>query len=387
MPRQKRFKTKYPGVYYVDVVKSSGKEKVYYIFYRRNGTQIEEKAGCQYADDMTEAKAAGIRADRMRGRELSNNEKRASKKAEAEAAEGRYTLSRLWKEYSSQRPDTAAAKVDGYRFKLYLEAKFGGKEPHELHQLDVDRLRINLLKKKSPQTVKHVLGLIKRLSNFGVKKQLCEGVNFKIEMPRVDNLRTEDLNPDQLKNLLKAMDESTDTEAADFMRLALFTGMRRGELMKLRWKDIDFTRGFIHITHDPKCGKSQMIPLNEQARAVLDNHPKLAEHVFIRANKEPFTNVINKRVREIRKTAGLPSSFRPLHGLRHAYASMLASSGQVDLYTLQKLLTHKSPIMTQRYAHLRDESLRKASTLAGNLIIEQAATPKAEEAGKEAIGA
>jgi hypothetical protein len=47
---------------------------------------------------------------------------------------------------------------------------------------------------------------------------------------------------------------------------------------------------------------------------------------------------------------------------------MLASSGKVDLYTLQKLLTHKSPVMTQRYAHLRDEALRNASTLAGQII-------------------
>jgi site-specific recombinase XerD len=70
----------------------------------------------------------------------------------------------------------------------------------------------------------------------------------------------------------------------------------------------------------------------------------------------------------IRKEAGLPKDFRPLHGLRHVYASMLASSGQVDLYTLQKLLTHKSSVMTQRYAHLRDEALRRASDLAGDLI-------------------
>ncbi len=62
------------------------------------------------------------------------------------------------------------------------------------------------------------------------------------------------------------------------------------------------------------------------------------------------------------------SDFRALHGLRHVFASMLASSGQVDLYTLQKLLTHKSPTMTQRYAHLRDQALRQASDLAGNLI-------------------
>ena len=54
--------------------------------------------------------------------------------------------------------------------------------------------------------------------------------------------------------------------------------------------------------------------------------------------------------------------------MRHHYASMLASSGKVDMYVLQKLLTHKSPTMTQRYAHLRDESLKKASALAGELV-------------------
>jgi len=57
---------------------------------------------------------------------------------------------------------------------------------------------------------------------------------------------------------------------------------------------------------------------------------------------------------------------------------MLASSGEVDLYTLQKLLTHKDPRQTQRYAHLRDETLRKASEVAG-AIIEEAAKPKEEK--------
>ena len=47
---------------------------------------------------------------------------------------------------------------------------------------------------------------------------------------------------------------------------------------------------------------------------------------------------------------------------------MLASSGQVDMYTLQKLLTHKGPSMTQRYAHLRDDALQRAANLAGDII-------------------
>ena len=70
----------------------------------------------------------------------------------------------------------------------------------------------------------------------------------------------------------------------------------------------------------------------------------------------------------IKRRAKLPADFRPLHGLRHAYASMLASSGKVDMYALQKLLTHKSPIMTQRYAHLRDETLKAAAGLMDDLV-------------------
>jgi integrase len=74
-------------------------------------------------------------------------------------------------------------------------------------------------------------------------------------------------------------------------------------------------------------------------------------------------------VRKIKEAAGLPDDFRPLHGLRHAYASMMASSGEVGMYTLQKLMTHKDPKMTQRYAHLRDEALKRASEVAGNIIL------------------
>jgi len=87
--------------------------------------------------------------------------------------------------------------------------------------LEIDRIRINLTKTLKPQTVKHVLELIKRLGNFGVKRNLCLGLDFQIDMPKVDNQKTEDLTAEQLKNLLTAIDNSTDIEAANIMRLAL----------------------------------------------------------------------------------------------------------------------------------------------------------------------
>jgi len=108
--------------------------------------------------------------------------------------------------------------------------------------------------------------------------------------------------------------------------------------------------------------------LSQAAREALESHPR-DESPFVFPGREGRQRTrYPKGIDAIRERAGLPPDFRPLHGLRHVYASMLASSGQVDLYTLQKLLTHKSAAMTQRYAHLRDEVLRRASDLAGDLI-------------------
>ena len=372
MPKQDRIKTKYPGVYYID----KGKEKIFYIIYYLNGKKIEEKAGKQFADDMTAAKAAGIRAERSKGKEPSNNVRREQIKATKEAEAGKMTFARLWDEYEAQRPDSKGRRNDKGLFQKHIQPKIGEKQPYEIKKIEIDRIRINLIKTLKPQTVKHVLELIKRISNFGVKRRLCSGLDFQIDMPKVDNQKTEDLNSEQLKNLLTAIDNSKDIQAANMMRLALYTGMRRGEMFKLKFSDIDFQRGFISI-RNPKGGVSQKIPLNEQARQVLENHPKteitvnnkkeISEYLFVRKDGKPFTD-IQKRVNKIKHAAGIPDDFRALHGLRHTYASMLASSGKVDLYTLQKLLTHKSPVMTQRYAHLRDESLGIASTLAGQII-------------------
>ncbi len=108
--------------------------------------------------------------------------------------------------------------------------------------------------------------------------------------------------------------------------------------------------------------------MNDSARQVLENHPRTeSPYVFPGRNGKQRVDC-KKPINRIKQRAGLPKDFRPLHGLRHTYASMLASSGQVDMYTLQKLLTHKSPLMTQRYAHLRDETLKRASNLVGELI-------------------
>ena len=382
MEDTKRHKTKYVGVVFrwAERIGGSGTEKVFYIRFKKNGKPFEEKVGRQYADNMNAAKAARVRADRIEGRRKSRKELRE----EAKAKDQRLTVGKLWETYKEQRPVNKALKVDDGRFDLYLKDKFGSKEPREILQLDVDRMRLSMLKEKAPATVKATLSLLKRIANFGEKKGLCPGLGFKVTVPKVSSNKTEDLNPEQVQALIKAIEADSDKRAGNIMLMALYTGMRRGEIFKLKWTDINFDKGFILI-RGPKGGRDETIPMNEKARWVLESTPRLGEHVFPgRDGKQLVT--VQRSLRRIRKAAGLPADFRPLHGLRNAFASRLASSGQVDLFTISKLLTHKSVVMSQRYSHLRDEALRRASELAGSLT-DAPTKPEAEknetENGKE----
>jgi len=377
MPAQTRHKTDYAGVYFIwgthRVTRKP--EKIFYITYRRDGKLISEKAG-RASEDMTPARASKQRALRMEGKELTNAEKRALKDTEKEAAKAakdaeaaRWTISKLWDEYCAHHGDNKVLAHEKAKFDLHLRDTVGGREPGELMPLDVDRIRINLQKAGKRTTAARILELLRRSINFGVKKGLTSPIPFKIEIPKLNNQTTEDLSQNQMKKLLAVLNADIDQTAANVMRLALFTGMRRSEIFKLRWADIDKERGFI-ILRDPKGGRDQSIPLNDAACKVIDSISQDTESPYLfpgRKENEHLTDC-RKSFLRIKKAAGLPDNFRYLHGLRHAFASMLASSGQVDLYTLQKLLTHKSPLMTQRYAHLADNALKRASNVACDLV-------------------
>jgi len=364
----KRVRTNYPGVYYRLAKRLGGKgeEKVYYYKFKKAGKNIEEKAGREKADNMTPAKTSRIRSERIEGKRPSPKEIRNAQKDRKKVAANKWTINKIWDEYKDQNSSKSSIKQDKSRYNLYLKDKFGKIEPHKIIQLDLDRLRINLLKKKSPQTVKHTVALLRRLIRFAVKKGLIVPPVLDFEMPKVNNEKTEDLSPNQLKRLLKAIKKDKHTQAGNMMLMALYTGMRRGEMFKLQWQDVDLRRGFITI-RDPKGGLEQKIPINDSTHNLLKSIERTSDFVFPGRRGNQRTD-INKATNEIKKAAKLPKDFRPLHGLRHVYASMLASSGQVEIYTLQKLLTHKEPKTTQRYAHLRDDALKCAANLVDDLI-------------------
>ena len=152
------------------------------------------------------------------------------------------------------------------------------------------------------------------------------------------------------------------------MLLALFTGMRRGSIFNLKWADIDFKKGFINLRDPKKGGKDDIIPLNGQARSVLKDQVKTqSDYVFPGRGGKKRTNA-HKSINKIKQAAGLPKETRPLHSLRHTFASLAVSSGEIDLYTLQRLTTHRTFAMLQRYAHLADKRVNQGGDAAGNAI-------------------
>jgi len=374
-------KTKTPGVFFITGTSpATGKpERIYYISYYRDGKRHFEKAGRQVQDKMTELKANAIRTDRMRGKELPNKARRAAEKAAKAALAGRWTIEKLWGEYVKQRRGGKADYTDKANYKNHLSGPLGAKEPSEVLPLDVDRLRVRLSKKLSAGTVAKVLALFRRIVNFGEKKQLARGPGFKIALPRVNNERTEFLPDAQMAAYIKTCREWPDPQAGNFQLLELYTGMRRGEVRNLQWADVDLDRGFLTI-RNPKGGTDQTIPLSDAARKILEGHPQAGKNPYVFAGElggARGLKQIGDASRKIRTAAGLPESFRPNHGLRHSFASHLASSGEVDLYTIQRLLTHKSPAMTQRYAHLRDETLKRGADVMSRAAA--AADAKAKE--------
>ena len=184
---------------------------------------------------------------------------------------------------------------------------------------------------------------------------------------QVNNIQTEDLSSEQIDKLLHVLNEESDIQVANLVRFALFTGMRRGEIFNLKWSDINFQKKIIRI-RNPKGGQDVTIPLNEPTEKVLTTHPNIGSDYIFPGLNGGRRNNCTRPMKRIKEKADLPDDFRMFHGLRHVYASQLASSGKVDLYTLQTLMTHKSPLMTQRYAHLRNDTLIQASNVISDLI-------------------
>ena len=219
---------------------------------------------------------------------------------------------------------------------------------------------------------------------------LSPRLDFTIPMPRRDNEVTEFLTTDQVQRLLQVLEEWPTEEPPRMLKLAMFTGMRRGEIFNLQDKDLNFEHKLIRLS-GPKGGKTVDLPMNPIAEKILkeqlalrDEHSPGSPYVFPGRGGKRRTEC--SAVQRIKEKAGLPENFRIFHGLRHHFAVTLANSGEFTLDMIGELLTHKSYHMTRRYASFLPDVKKKASARASELLQSGAASAATQESDESNEG-
>jgi len=162
------------------------------------------------------------------------------------------------------------------------------------------------------------------------------------KLPKLSEGRTRYLSPTEFKAALEAAPEWMRAP----MALAAFTGMRRGEILGLCWKDMDLANHRLYLM-DTKNGTLGVVPLNALAVQVLRSMPVGDPGTLV----FPDVDAARLSVYTRRVFASVGISDASFHSLRHTAASWLVMEG-VDLYAVGRILRHKTPRMTQRYAHL-----------------------------------
>jgi integrase len=146
----------------------------------------------------------------------------------------------------------------------------------------------------------------------------------------------------------------------DIVQFALGTGMRMGETLSLSWRGVDLIRRTAMVFQS-KNGERRTIPVNQTVLSLLKEGETLrslrTDLVFPSTTHTPLEGGHLRRAFRLALKKARIEGFR-FHDLRHTFATRLVQAG-VELYKVQRLLGHKSPMMTQRYAHHYPESLRE----------------------------
>ena len=143
---------------------------------------------------------------------------------------------------------------------------------------------------------------------------------------------------------------------ADLVILALNTGLRKSELLNLKWKDIH-ADGREIVIHG-KGDKRRTVPLNDAARAVIAKQPRGTDFIFDIPNRGQ-SGLFRRTIYQIKKRTGIDFHF---HLLRHTFATKLLESG-VDIITISEILGHSRAMVTLAYSHTDPQRKQRAVEL------------------------
>lgn len=254
----------------------------------------------------------------------------------------------------------------------------------------VDEVKRELtLRGLAPQTVLHTLKFLRHVLYAEIgKSKLFDNPFEKVTLPKVRASKTRYVSPVEEK----ALCEKIGPVYAPWVRLAILTGLRRGEQLGLRWEDVDLERGLLALP-DTKTGGLQHAFLNDEAKGILRRiqNQQLGKGccgTWVFPSHNParpidadnfYGRIFLPAVRDA-KLEGTT-----WHTLRHTFASRLAMGGQ-NASTIAELLRHSGLDLVKRYAHLSPGHMRQAVEAVARFGQEEPPGGKTAEPGRSEPG-
>lgn len=348
----------------------------FYIAFKLDGKLTWEKIGW-LSDGYSVKVAADIRAERTRsmrhGEELPQQKKKA------------LTFSALARKYLKWSAENKSREGidDKSRYENHLKDRFDDKRLDAISPFDLERMKSDMSKAGiSPKTISHCLGLLRAMYNRADDWNLYDGPNpvKKIKMPVVQNARDRFLSIEEADKLLKELRrnprykkehrELEDPKLHDITLFSLHTGARASEIFNLKMQDIDLQSRLVTL-RDTKNTETRYAPMTEAVRDMLKRRmPK--DKKQITPDAYIFTDEDGAKIKEVsnsfervidrlgfNKGVTDPRQRVVFHTCRHSFASWLAIQG-TPLYTIAKLMGHKSIAMSERYSHLSPDHKKDA---------------------------
>src|SRR3989449_4595494 len=240
--------------------------------------------------------------------------------------------------------------------------EFGSRPLGQLTRAEMEPWRRKKMTTCRPATINRDLSRLRRMFSLAVEWELLEespmaGIRFS----RENNARTRYLSLQECQRLIASC---IAPHIRALVGVALHSGMRLGEILNLRWYDLDFASGFI-LVRDSKNGESRHVPMDATLSALFRAYPHRLGTDLV------FSSSRGGRIVDVRtgflnscKRVGLTDLH--FHDLRHTFASQFVMAGR-DLFILKEILGHKSITMTQRYAHLSPAYKAKATDHLNNI--------------------
>jgi integrase len=382
----KRHKTEYPGVRYKEhsIRKNGVKfDRYYSIVYRLNGKVREEGLGWG-SQGMTALKAAGElyklkeaqrlgqqEAQTLQEKRQAEQERRAEEKIVKEKAKvGSITFHDVFTNHylieTERGKNPSSVKRERELSAVWICPIIGDMPLKEITLHHMETLKNRMLDdKKAPATIRYALAVVRQVFHFANDHGIYGGQDptRKVKRPTADNKRTRFLTKEEAQLILDAL-QGRSTETYNMAVLSLHTGARLGEITGLCWSDIDM-QGRTLTFRDTKNKDTRHAKMTQQVFEMLFSlqRGRADELVFPgRGGKKMvrISRTFDRVVDGLKLNDGITDRRQRIvfHSLRHSFASWARKSG-ADLFTLQKLLGHKTPAMVARYAHVDDETIEK----------------------------